>query len=57
MSKRKAIKLRRGGTTRLAKLCRVSRQTVWKAINWNADTDMENLVRQKAADLGLIKKF
>jgi hypothetical protein len=57
MSKRKAIKLRRGGTARLAKLCRVSRQTVWKAINWNADTDMENLVRQKAADLGLIKKF
>lgn len=57
MSKRKAIKLRRGGTARLAKLCRVSRQTVWKAINWNADTDMENLVRQKARDLGLIKKI
>ncbi|WP_144010640.1 helix-turn-helix domain-containing protein [Prevotella intermedia] len=57
MSKRKPIKLKYGGTARLAKLCRVSRQTVWKAINWNADTDMENLIRQKAKELGLIKKF
>lgn len=57
MSKRKPIKLKYGGTTRLVKLCRVSRQTVWKAINWNADTDMENLIRQKAKELGLIKKF
>ena len=57
MSKRKTIKLKYGGVARLAKLCRVSRQTVWKATNWNADTDMENLIRQKAKKLGLIKKF
>lgn len=55
--KRKRIKLRHGSAKMLAEIAGVSRMTVTRALKWNADTDTENIVRQLAKELGMIKKF
>lgn len=55
--KRKPIKLRRGGVKILAVSCNVSGRTVTDALRWGNDTDTQNLVRKRAFDLGLVKKF
>ena len=57
MSKRKPIKLKFGYVKILANDCRCSRNTVTKALNWNADSDIENFIRKRAQDLGYIRQF
>ena len=57
MTKRKPIKLKHGYIKILARDCRCSRNTVTKALNWNADSDTENLIRRTAKDLGYIRQF
>ena len=57
MTKRKPIKLKFGYVKILAKDCRCSRNTVTKALNWNADSDIENMMRKRAQDLGYIRQF
>lgn len=54
---RKKIKLRYGKGIELAKTLGVSVQTVSKAMKWNTDSDTENLIRQRARELGYIKQF
>lgn len=56
-SKRKPIKLRLGGIKLLAEDCSVTEKTVRRALNWYADTDTQNLIRKRASDLGLIRRF
>ena len=57
MTKRKPIKLKFGYGKVLAKDCRCSRNTVTKALNRNADSDIENFIRKRAQDLGYIRQF
>ena len=57
MAKRKPIKLRYGEVQRLAKIVGVNRNTVSRALGWNADTEMENKIRALAKALNMIKKF
>lgn len=57
MTKRKPIKLRMGCKKKLAEACGVGLTTVARAINWDADTDLQNLVRLRAKQLGYIKRF
>ena len=54
---RKKIRLRYGKGIELAKSLGVSVQTVSKAMRWNTDSDTENLIRQRAKELGFIKQF
>lgn len=35
----------------------MSGRTVTDALRWGNDTDTQNLVRKRAFDLGLVKKF
>lgn len=51
-SKRKPIKLRRGGVVMLARDCSVTEKTVRRALNWYTDSDTQNLIRKRASDLG-----
>lgn len=55
--KRKPIKVRYGGAKILAKSCGVSERTVTDALKWKGDTDAQDLIRKRAYDLGLIKRF
>jgi hypothetical protein len=57
MANRKPIKLKKGSKKKLAAILGVSELTVYNAMHWKCDSDMQNMVRQKARDLGLIKKF
>lgn len=57
MAKRKNIKLRMGCRKKLQDACGVSRATVIRALAWDADTDAQNLVRQKARELGYVRRF
>lgn len=57
MTKRKPIKVRIGCINKIAEACGVGRATVWRALHWDADTDLQNLIRQKARELGYIKRF
>ena len=57
MTKRKAIKLKRGAKKKLAAILGVSEPTVYNAVNWKCDSDLQNLVRQKAKELGFVKQF
>lgn len=41
----------------LAKDVGVSVQTVSKALRWESDSDIQNLIRKRAKDLGYIKQF
>lgn len=57
MTKRKPIKVRIGCIKKLAEDCGVSPLTVRMALRWQADTDNQNLVRQRAKELGYIRRF
>lgn len=56
-SKRKPIKIRQGTKKMLADACGVSLVTVYKALHWDADSTEQNLVRERAKQLGFIKRF
>lgn len=51
------MKLRRGCQKKLAEDCRVGAATVKRALNWDADSDLQNLVRKRAAELGYIRRW
>ncbi len=53
--KRKKITLKYGKAKELAKLCGTTPQTVSKALAWNTDSEIENLVRIRARQYGFIK--
>lgn len=55
--KKKPIKLRVGAIETLAKDCGVSKRTVNNALAWKSDTDTQNLVRKRAYELGLVRRF
>ncbi len=57
MTKRKPIKVRYGDVKRLAIICKVSEFTVRKALRWDADTSLQELIRKRAGELGMIRKF
>lgn len=57
MANRKTIKLKKGCKKRLAEILRVSELTVYNAMHWKCDSDLQNLVRKKARELGFIKQF
>ena len=57
MPKRKPIKLKRGAKKKLAMILGVSEPTIYNAVNWKCDSDLQNLVRKKARELGFIKEF
>lgn len=57
MTKRKPIKLRAGCIKKLASDCRVGQSTVLRALKWDSDTDLQNLVRKRAYELDYVKKF
>ena len=57
MRKKKRIKLKYGKIAELAKICGVSRRTVDYALAYHTDSDTENLIRQRAEQLGFIKQF
>lgn len=46
--KKKPIEVRKGYIKVLAKECRVSPLTVRHALRWQADTDIQNLIRERA---------
>lgn len=55
--KRKPIKIRKGTKKMLADACGVSLATVYNALHWDADTTEQNLVRERAKQLGFVRKF
>lgn len=57
MARKKAIKLKYGKVSQLARICNVSLRTVQYALAWHADNDTENLIRLKAEQLGFVKRF
>lgn len=57
MVNRKTIKLKKGCKKRLAEILKVSELTVYNAMHWKCDSDLQNLVRKKARELGFIKQF
>jgi hypothetical protein len=57
MANRKPIKLKKGSKKKLAAILGVSELTVYNAMHWKCDSDMQNMVRQKARELGFVKQF
>lgn len=57
MPKKKEIKLRPGYQKKLAADCGVGISTVRRALRWDADTDLQNLIRKRARDLGYTRQF
>lgn len=57
MARKKKIKLKYGKIPELAAICKVSTRTVNNALAWHSDNDTENLIRQRAEQLGFIKQF
>jgi len=57
MTKRKPIKLRIGYQKKLAEACGVGVATVKRALEWDADTDTQNLIRKKAYELGYVRRW
>ncbi len=57
MANRKPIKLKKGCKKKLAGILKVSEVTVYNAMHWKCDSDVQSLVRQKAKELGFIKQF
>ena len=47
MAKRKRIKLRQGCQIKLAKDCGVGVATVRRALQWERDSDIQNLIRNE----------
>lgn len=57
MATRKPIKVRVGCVKKLAEDCHVSPYTVYKALRWQADTDIQNLIRKRAKELGYTRRW
>ena len=57
MANRKPIKLKKGCKRKLAKILGVSVPTIYNAMHWKCDSDVQNLVRKAAKELGFIKQF
>lgn len=57
MANRKPIKLKKGCKRKLAKILGVSEPTIYNAMHWKCDSDVQNLVRKTAKELGFIKQF
>lgn len=57
MTKKKPIKLRIGYQKKLAEDCGVGVATVKRALQYDADTDIQNLVRKRAKELGYIRRW
>lgn len=57
MTRKKNIKLKYGKIPELARICGVSERTVQYALAWKSDNDTGCLIRQKAEQLGFIKRF
>lgn len=57
MAKRKRIKLRRGCQIKLAEDCGVGVATVRRALQWELDSDIQNLIRKRAHELGYVKRW
>lgn len=57
MQRGKPIKLRKGKVAELAKICGVCEKTVYSALRWENDTEMQNLIRKRAYDLQFVKQF
>lgn len=57
MTKKKPIKLKHGYIKILAEEMGHNRNTVRKALNWNADSDIENKIRARAQALGYVRQF
>lgn len=57
MTKRKAIKLRQGCQILLAKDCGVGVATVRRALQWERDSDIQNLIRKRAHELGYVRRW
>ena len=54
---RKPIKLRYGKIKALAKICGCTTATVRRALQWHADTELENEIRERARNLNFIRNF
>lgn len=57
MANRKPIKLKKGAKKKLAAILGVSEPTIYNAMHWKCDSDMQNMVRQKARELGFVRQF
>ena len=57
MAKRKRIKLRQGCQILLAKDCGVGVATVRRALQWERDSDIQNLIRKRAQELGYVRRW
>lgn len=57
MAKKKPIKIKMGCKKKLAEACGVGTMTVYRALHWDADTDIQNLVRHRAYELGYVKRW
>lgn len=57
MAKRKRIKLRRGCQIKLAEDCGVGVTTVRRALQWERDSDIQNLIRKRAHELGYVRRW
>lgn len=57
MSKRKRIKLRRGCQIKLAEDCGVGVATVRRALQWERDSVIQNLIRKRAHELGYVRRW
>jgi hypothetical protein len=57
MTKRKRIKLRQGCQIKLAEDCGVGVATVRRALQWELDSDIQNLIRKRAHELGYVRRW
>lgn len=57
MARKKNIKLMYGCGKKLAIICGVSENTVTNAIHWKFDSEKERLVRRKAVEMDMIKRY
>lgn len=57
MSKEKRIKLRQGCRKLLAEEFGVSGVTVWRALNYVCDTELQERIRERARERGYVRKF
>lgn len=57
MARKPPIKLKHGCLKLLAEDCEANELTVRLALRWDNDTELQNRIRERAKELGYIKKF
>lgn len=57
MRTKEPMKVRYGCVRLLAQKCKVSTETVRKALHYDSDTESQNLVRLRAVQLGYVRKI